>query len=90
MLPPDIEARLAACEAIADAMRDDRANLKQELAILLAEDVHNDDEDTPPEIPEETFDDPSVVRAVDALSRVERRVTRTSTPPMSMSMQRRR
>ncbi len=73
-LPPDIEEKLARCEAGVREMQIARLEIAQSVDDI----VSNDGDDA---IPDELFDDPSVVREVDALRRVEKRVRRASDRP---------
>lgn len=79
-LPPEVEAKLAACEADVRLMQIERLSIEQSVDAFISQgDVDEDDA-----IPEETFDDPSIVREVQQLRRVERRVTRSSDPPANV------
>jgi hypothetical protein len=78
-LPPDVEAKLAACSAEVRAMKIARSDIEKS----IDEFISSDGEDG---IPEELLDEPSVVREVNELRRVERRVARASASPVSMAV----
>lgn len=77
-LPPDVRAKLAAATADVRQMQIDRLSIEQSVEELS----EDDDGDGVPL--EELVDDPSVVREVERLQRVERRVRRTSDRPATM------
>ena len=75
-LPPEVEAKLASCKAEVAAMRQARLDNADSIDELLSQGDIDAEIDA---IPDETFDDPSIVRAVE---RLEQRVKRSSVPPL--------
>lgn len=74
-LRPDLEERVSACEAaIERTIEETRA----QIAELDALRTRLEDDRSVDAIPEETFDDPSVVRHVEDLGRTARRIKRDS------------
>lgn len=75
-LPIDVEQKLAACAQEIERMKQERLLIEESIDEVLS----SDGEDA---IPEETFDDPSIVREVRELERVQRRVRRSSASPVA-------
>ncbi len=83
-LPIPVEQALAAVDDDLERVRRERADLSRRIAELAAladldEDVEEEISDA---IPEETFDDPSVVRQVERVRKTAERVRRSSGSPV--------
>jgi hypothetical protein len=77
-LPPEVEARIHACETAAQDLFDEFEKLESNLDKLSS--------DVAIVLPNGTWDDdPSVVRHVEALQTVAERVRRESVDPLPMS-----
>lgn len=72
-LPANVEELLAVCERRIRAQRLERADIQSQLDALAAAEADRDDGDD--------FREPSVVREIEQLSHVERRVHRAASTP---------
>ena len=76
-LPAHVTAELEACKSDIEGVTKRRLDLQRQIDAAISEDSDA------AAIPEETFDDPSVVREVTALEAEARRVRRTSSSPQA-------